>query len=138
VSSSSTFVVDSEAPGPRPTRYRGVVLLADDEDAFRESLEELLEAQDYLVLPARSGAEALARIRGLAGAAVAIIDLVMPGMDGRGLIRAMQADEELRQIPIIVLSAEQAESIPGAQIALRKPCKPKVLFAAVDALLRDG
>lgn len=114
----------------------GIVFLADDEDAHRESLRELLEDEGYYVLQARDGRETLARMEGVWRSSVAIVDLMMPGMDGFGLIAAMQAHPELRRIPIIVLSSNRVtEPIPGAARVLRKPCRPEALFGHVRELL---
>jgi response regulator RpfG family c-di-GMP phosphodiesterase len=58
------------------------IFLVDDDDELREGLEALLEGEGYLVLGARSGAEALARMQGSYGSSIAVIDLHMPGMNG--------------------------------------------------------
>jgi CheY-like chemotaxis protein len=60
-----------------------LVFLVEDDDDLRESIEALLEAEGYVVLGARNGTEALARMRGSYGTSIAVIDLLMPGMDGR-------------------------------------------------------
>lgn len=116
--------------------HQGVVFVTDDEDALRDSTQELLEDAGYLVLGARSGAEALARMRGITGPAVAVVDLVMPGMNGFDLIVAMRASAELKRIPIIVLSAQTRESIQGADRIIRKPFKSAELLEAVRGLCR--
>lgn len=116
--------------------HKGVVFVADDEDALRDSTQDLLEDAGYLVLSARSGTEALARMRGISGPAVAIVDLVMPGMDGWDLIEAMQANNDLKRIPIIVLSAQGRDPIKGADRIMRKPYKATELVGAVRELCR--
>jgi DNA-binding response OmpR family regulator len=114
--------------------HRGIVVLAEDEVLVRESVAELLEDEGFLVLPVKDGQEALRRLRGITGSpVVAVIDLMMPDMDGRILARTMRADDALRKIPILVVTSRPDE-VPEADRVLRKPCPPEELLAAVDAL----
>jgi CheY-like chemotaxis protein len=149
-----SFAIDSQSlsglRGPRPEPgatavprgrpvarlYRGIVFVTDDEDAFRDSTKDLLQDSGYLVLSARTGTEALARMRGIVGPAVALLDLVMPGMDGWHLIRTMRADADLRRIPIVVLSAHVGESVEGADRVLRKPYNVTTLLETLEELCR--
>jgi adenylate cyclase len=117
-------------------RYKGVVFVTDDDDEWRESVRELLEQQGFIVLDARSGGEALARMRGISGPAVAIIDLVMPGIDGWELIETIRADRDLKRIPIIVISAHAIEPVEGADRVLAKPVVPSELLRHVVELCR--
>lgn len=119
-----------------PRTHKGVVFVADDEDAVRYSAQDILEEEGYLVLSARSGTEALARMRGIFGPSVAIVDLVMPGMNGWDLIEVMRADQELQHIPIIVLSGQGPKPIQGADRVMRKPYKAPELVRAVQELCR--
>lgn len=122
---------------PMPTAHKGVVFVADDEDALRDSTQDILEDAGYLVLSARNGTEALARMRGISGPAVAVIDLVMPGMDGWHLIEAMRADKNLAVIAVIVLTAHDGrDPVKGADRVIRKPYKPSELVGAVQDLCR--
>lgn len=115
--------------------HKGVVFVADDEDALRESTQELLELVGYLVLTARTGSEALARMRGISGPAVAIVDLVMPEMDGWDLIERMRTSTELNRIPVIVISGHGRAPIKGADRVLSKPYDPSELVGVVGDLL---
>jgi len=113
-----------------------VVFVVDDEDALRESLQEILEEDGYLVLTARDGHEGLRRMRGLRLPSVAVIDLVMPDMDGEELIAAMKADPLLADIPIIVITSHDlsARELPAAVRLLRKPFQPDRLRALIGEL----
>jgi CheY-like chemotaxis protein len=115
---------------------RGLVFLVDDDQDIRETLEELLEQEGFLVLNARDGHEALARMRGFTGRAVAIVDLMMPEMDGHKLIETMRADAELSRIPVIVITAGGTQAVPGATQVFAKPLSKALLLAALDAALR--
>lgn len=119
----------------RARTYHGIVFLAEDEDRLRDETQHLLEGAGYLVLTARDGVEALARMRGFAGGSVAIIDLLMPGMDGWELVDAMRGDSRLAQIPIIVTSGQRRAVVPGADRFVAKPYRPSELLAAVHELL---
>src|SRR5690349_16785461 len=98
----------------RARTYHGIVFLAEDEDRLRDATQQLLEDAGYLVLSARDGVEALARMKGFAGGCVAVIDLLMPGMDGWELVDAMRSDSQLAQIPIIVISGQKRAVVPRA------------------------
>ncbi len=113
---------------------RTIVFVVVDEPDVRESTEELLEDVGYLVLSARSGEEALVRMRGIFGRAVAVVDLVMPGMDGWALIAAMRSDPALADVRIIVVSARGAEPVEGADVTMAKPYVAAELLAAVERL----
>lgn len=111
--------------------YEGKVFLIEDDDLLRESVSEVLESEHFLVLPGRHGREALARMQGTLPPRVAVIDLVMPGMNGYELIAAMKADPKLKSIPIIVVSGERRISVPDAQYVLTKPFDVDKLVDAV-------
>ena len=113
--------------------HKGVVFLVDDEEDLRASTQDLLEDEGYFVLSARDGSEALARMKGITGSAVAIVDLVMPDMNGWELISALQSDP-LLQIPVIVLSGQRPRPLDGAARVFRKPYDPVRLVEAVREL----
>jgi len=115
--------------------YKGVVFVIDDDEVVRLSTQDLLEDEGYLVLSARNGSEGLARMHGIVGPAVAIVDLVMPRIDGWHLIDTMRADANLRRIPIIVVSARR-EPVAGADRIVTKPLKTAELLRAVRELCR--
>ena len=78
------------------------ILVIDDNDAFRESLEMLLSAEGYTVRTAHCGEAALAALED-AGADLVLCDLGMPGIDGFDLLP--QLSRLLPGIPIIIMSA---------------------------------
>lgn len=122
---------------PLSSPHKGIVLLADDDESFRETVQDALEDAGYLVLPARSGQEALARMRGLSAVMLAIVDLNMPGMDGWELISAMRADKQLTATPIFVVSSHGREPISGASRLFRKPVDLKALLGAIEQLIGE-
>ncbi len=115
--------------------HKGVVFVAEDEAEARAATQELLEHEGYLVLTARDGHEALARMRGTHLPSVAVIDLSMPSMDGWRLIEVMRADEGLRDIPVVVLSAREPGPVSTRiDRYLRKPCVPAELLGSIREL----
>lgn len=112
-----------------------IIFLADDDHDLRESLQDALEDAGYVVLPARSGTEALARMRGISMASLAIVDLNMPDMDGWELISTMRADQHLSTIPILVISSHGRESVTGVERFFRKPLVLTDLLRTVQELL---
>jgi CheY-like chemotaxis protein len=110
-------------------------LLVEDEDAPRARAEAVLENCGYLVLTARTGDEALARLRGLSLPAVAVIDLVRARDDGSNLIATMKADEELERIPVIAVARQNDTPQPLVERLMHKPFALTELVEAVGALV---
>ena len=120
---------------PVMSSTKGIVFVVDDDEDLLESVEDVLEDEGFVVLGARSGEEALARMRGVSGPCAAIVDLMMPEMSGWELVQAMKADPTLAQIPIITCSAHKVERIYPDHQHLRKPLHTQTLVAAVTSSL---
>ena len=121
---------------PTQQTHKGIVFVVDDDEDLLHSIEEVLEDEGYLVLGARSGEEALSRMRGISGRATAVVDLLMPDMNGWQLMERMKTDEELSQIPVIICTGQEA-LVDGGHTVLHKPVHAQKLLAAVrDALTR--
>lgn len=103
------------------------VLVVDDEEEVRLGLREVFESEGYGVSVASNGEEALALLE-RETPMVALIDLLMPVMDGRTLIDHLEARE--KRIPILILSAGRS----GAHIPLDRPVFIKPL--RIDDLVR--
>ena len=115
---------------------RPVVLVVDDNSDMRQYLIQML-VQRYEVRSAPDGEAALARIRKQAPDIV-LTDVMMPRLDGFGLIRELRADPNTRTIPVIVLSARAGEEARvegiehGADDYLIKPFSARELLARVQ------
>ena len=101
------------------------ILIADDVENSREILGDLL-ADDYDVIYARDGVEALEALRNYKNEiAIVLLDLYMPNMTGREVMTHMQVDDDLRYIPVIVLSVDQNAELDclkiGAMDFIPKP-----------------
>jgi two-component system, NtrC family, response regulator AtoC len=98
------------------------VLVVDDEPAVRFALAEMLRDRGHEVIDVASGAEALPH---LADVHVVVTDLVMPGLDGMGLLR--EARRRVPRLPVIMLTARGSEKSAveamraGAEDYLTKP-----------------
>lgn len=117
-----------------------LILVVDDNADMRVYLMRLL-ADDYRVVPACDGADALEKVRRLVPALV-LADIMMPVMSGHDLLQAMRADEALRRIPVILLTARagteaRVESLEaGADDYVSKPFNEEELMARVKNQLR--
>ncbi|OZC01606.1 ATP-binding protein [Rubricoccus marinus] len=123
-----------EAPADTPR-----VLVVDDNADLRALVRRHLDSR-YVVTEAASGDAALDLARGAIPDAI-VSDVMMPGLDGLGLVRALRADPETDFVPVLLLTARAAVSDTvdglgaGADDYLAKPFDPRELRARVDALL---
>ncbi|HEV8191121.1 MAG TPA: response regulator [Ktedonobacterales bacterium] len=105
------------------------VLVVEDDDDIRETMADLLEQVGYDVDEARDGGRALERLRESAGGMVVLLDLNMPGMDGRHLLRIVANDEHLstRHAFIIVTASQKTFPLDFATLLsdLRVPILTK-------------
>lgn len=125
---------------PRFNQTKGSrVLLVDDNGDMREYLQKILQ-QNWTVITAADGGEALDIARELLPDLV-LTDVMMPVLDGFGLLKALRADPRTRLIPIIMLSARAGEESraegmeAGADDYLVKPFNARELLARVGANL---
>lgn len=117
-----------------------LVLAADDDPLIRELVQFRLERSGYEVVLASDGDEAL-RLARERQPALAILDVMMPGLSGYEVTRELRAEEATRGIPVILLTARVQEADvaqgfeAGADDYLTKPFSPQELRARVQAIL---
>jgi adenylate cyclase len=116
------------------------VLVVDDDSVNRLLLSRSLEREGHRFATAEDGRRALEILRA-ESFDVVLLDVVMPEIDGFEVLAQMQADSELRHIPVIMISAlEDMESVVrgielGAEDYLPKPFNPVLLRARINGCL---
>lgn len=117
-----------------------LVLVADDDRDIRELVAFRLSKGGYEVITAEDGGEALELARSRQPA-LAVLDVMMPRLNGYEVTQALRADEATRPIPVILLTARVQETDvargfeAGADDYLKKPFSPQELLARVHAIL---
>ena len=130
-----------ECAHPMPVDGRSVLLIVDDYPENLISMRALLQRQDWLVMTAASGFEALGLLLEHEVDLV-LLDVQMPGMDGFEVARLMRGSRRTRLTPIIFLTANEQSTeavlkgyANGAVDYLFKPFDPQILKPKVQALL---
>jgi DNA-binding response OmpR family regulator len=127
----------SATPEPSPTP---LVLVADDDPDILTLVGFRLERAGYEVLPARDGEEALA-LALERQPDLAILDVMMPKLDGYEVTQRLRSNQATRGMPVILLTARVQEADitrgfeAGADDYIKKPFSPQELRARVQAIL---
>ena len=115
------------------------ILVVDDESRMRKLVRDFLVRQDFEVLEAGDGEEALDLFYKDKSIALIILDVMMPKMNGWEVCKEVR---ESSKVPIIMLTAKSDESDElmgfdlGVDEYISKPFSPKILVARVEAILR--
>ena len=115
------------------------ILVVDDESRMRKLVRDFLVRQDFEVLEAGDGEEALDLFYKDKSIALIILDVMMPKMNGCEVCKEVR---ESSKVPIIMLTAKSDESDElmgfdlGVDEYISKPFSPKILVARVEAILR--
>lgn len=116
------------------------VMVVDDDPGVSGLCRLILEGEGHKVREANAGYEAL-DLLGHGHFDVMVLDLMMPGMDGYGVLETVRSDERTRSLPVVILTAK---SLPhdqmrgwcvGADEYVMKPFPPDQLTSAVDRAL---
>lgn len=115
-----------------------LILIAEDEFGLAEVVSQILIDRGHEVEVAVNGDAALARMASRRPDLV-LVDMMMPILDGPGLVRRMRGDAGLTTVPVVLMTA-LPRAVPAditaiVQMVLIKPFTPEALLAAVDSLL---
>jgi len=120
----------------------GRILVVDDDRDARDILKRLLGKQGYECVAAPDGLQCLEILK-TEPIDVILLDVMMPGMDGLEVCERLRADEELRRIPVILLTAKddmttRAQGMElGVSEYLTKPINKHELFNRVQSQLHS-
>ena len=115
------------------------ILVVDDESRMRKLVRDFLVKQEYEVLEAGDGEEALDVFFDQKDTALVILDVMMPKMDGWQVCREIR---RYSKVPIIMLTAkgDEQDELQGFELGvdeyITKPFSPRILVARVEAILR--
>ena len=119
----------------------GPILIVDDENSIRQSLDGVLSDEGYSCIHAGDGADALEKIRA-AGPSLVLLDVWMPGMDGMETLRRIK--EVFPRVPVVMMSghATIATAIratkEGASDFIEKPLRIETVLNSVRRALAEG
>ena len=115
------------------------ILVADDESRMRKLIKDYLVREDYEVIEAENGEQALDMFYMDSEISLIILDVMMPKVDGFAVLKEVR---ETSSIPVLMLTAKGEENDVlngfelGADEYINKPFSPKILMARVNAVLR--
>ena len=106
---------------------KGRVLIADDDPAILRLIKTILEKEGFTVVSARDGKEAYKALQDHSDVTAAVLDVVMPHIQGPELVRYMKSEKRFMNIPVMMMTAEQDPKLSrdsfaaGAVVFLPKP-----------------
>lgn len=115
------------------------ILIVDDEARMRKLIGDFLVNNNYDIVEAVDGEDALKVFYATKGISLIILDVMMPKMDGYEVLKNIRKDSK---VPIILLTAKGEENdqlkgfVSGADDYIQKPFSPKILVARIKAILR--
>lgn len=120
---------------------RAAVLVVEDDDEIRQTLEDVLESAGYRVVTAANGRQALERLEETDAPDLMLVDLMMPVMSGEEFLAAVRQRDELARIPVVVLTAwplEKTKLGDGVQDFMKKPIALDKLLDTVERYCARG
>ena len=114
-----------------------VIVVAEDDEGFRRTLQEILTAEGYSVITAADGASALQVLED-SHPRLVVLDWEMPGIDGAGFRKAQALSPAIANVPVLVLTGDRRAledaKKAGVERTLSKPVGLAVFLAAVAEL----
>ena len=119
-----------------------VILLVDDSEMNRVMLSEIL-GQEYRILEAKDGQEGMEKLREEAGnIALVLLDINMPVMDGFEVLRTMNTNHTIEDVPVIMISSDDSEEAIrkayelGASDYVNRPFDAKIVYRRVSNTIK--
>ena len=115
------------------------ILIVDDETRMRKLIGDFLVANDFDIVEAADGEEALKVFYETKGISLIVLDVMMPKLDGYDTLKMIRKDSK---VPVVMLTAkgEENDQIKGFQAGaddyVQKPFSPKILVARINAILK--
>jgi len=126
-------------PGLAPRSQTGLVLVVEDEPHISDLIRLYLTREGFGVEVRQDGAAGLAAARELAPVAL-VLDVRLPGLDGRDVLRALRAEENWTPVLFVTARDDEVDRILGLELGaddyLVKPFSPRELVARLRAVLR--
>jgi len=113
------------------------ILIIEDEQDIRSSLQEVLESEGYTIFQASNGREGLELLRSIEPPHLILLDLMMPVMDGEDFLTSFQNISAYARIPVIMLSATRKPQSPIPVKTMRKPIDLDELIQLVAQNIAD-
>ncbi|HEX8159358.1 MAG TPA: ATP-binding protein [Solirubrobacteraceae bacterium] len=133
--SGMAVTMDAGVVAPVPALASRRVLIVDDEPALAALIAQQLRPLGVQAVQVHSGAEALQRLRDGHFDAMTL-DILMPGMDGFEVLKALRADPKLRDLPVIFVSVSSRLAEFEGEWAISKPIDRRRLIDVLDAAIK--
>jgi two-component system, OmpR family, alkaline phosphatase synthesis response regulator PhoP len=120
---------------------RATILVIEDDPDIRELLAFSLAKEGWTIVAAEDGESGMAKLPS-ANPDCVVLDIMLPGMDGLEVLKALKADPARKRLPVIMTTAkgEESDVVTGLELGAEdyvvKPYSPKVLAARIRAALR--
>jgi PAS domain S-box-containing protein len=130
-------ILENKMSQSEPKTKKPLILMVDDVPKNLQVLGNILGANDYLITPAMSGEQALARVGQLMPDLI-LLDIMMPGIDGFETCRQIKANPKTKDIPVIFLTAktETVDIVKGFNVGavdyVTKPFQAEELITRVE------
>jgi two-component system, chemotaxis family, chemotaxis protein CheY len=118
------------------------ILIVDDSPTIRKLIGYILKKQEYMILEAEDGIDAMEKL-GSFEADLVIVDLNMPNMDGIQFVKSLRSNYYHMDTPVIMLTTTKNQDLKrdalqaGVNLFLNKPVQPNFLIHKVESLLNE-
>jgi CheY-like chemotaxis protein len=116
------------------------ILIVDDDEAILEAVSLVLESEGYVTETTFKGEETFSKIIKFQPNVI-LLDVLMSGKDGREICKSLKADQELKKIPVIMISAhptaDKGAEEAGADGFISKPFDTQDLLKAIESQLSN-